>query len=245
MIYVHKILPVFVSPLGIVLILLAFSIIFKKKYAAVIAFGFLWLMSMPLTSQHVSQFVERGYERLAPGDVAQSDAIVVLSGMSKTTPSPSGPIMEWSDADRFFAGIELFENNRAPELIFTQGELPWTNQPMPEGAFLSQYAQKMGVDAAHIRLTSPVMNTADEARAVRQLIKDERATLILVTSAYHMPRAQRLFEQQGFEIIPYAVDFKQNNDAITLMAFLPNASALANTSMMLREMLGRLRYALF
>lgn len=210
-----------------------------------IAFGFLWSASMPITSQYVSKIVEQDYQRLAPSDMTTSDAIVVLSGMIKTIPSSRGAMMEWTDADRFFAGVELHQHGSAPLLIFTRGQLPWTNQPMSEGEFLSQYAQKLGIDADDIRLTEQVVNTAQEAVAVRQLMGAGRKKLILVTSGFHMPRAKNLFERQGFEIIPYAVDFKQNNDAITVMSFLPSASALANTSLMLREILGRLRYALF
>jgi len=58
-----------------------------------------------------------------------------------------------------------------------------------------------------ILVTKDVENTADEAVAVKGLISPSKR-IILVTSAYHMYRAQRLFEKQGFEVVSYKVDYK-------------------------------------
>ena len=62
-------------------------------------------------------------------------------------------------------------------------------------------------------------NTADEAVAVKELISPSKR-IILVTSAYHMYRAKRLFEKQGFEVIPYRVDYKsERNKENTILDF--------------------------
>ena len=50
-------------------------------------------------------------------------------------------------------------------------------------------------------------NTADEAVTVKALISQSKR-IILVTSAFHMYRAQMLFEKQGIKMIPYKKDFK-------------------------------------
>ena len=66
---------------------------------------------------------------------------------------------------------------------------------------------------------------------------------MLVTSAFHMYRAQSLFEKQGFEVIPYKVDFKsERNKEITIIGFFPNAEYLKITEIGLREVVGRLYY---
>jgi uncharacterized SAM-binding protein YcdF (DUF218 family) len=87
-----------------------------------------------------------------------------------------------------------------------------------------------------------VENTADEAVAVKELISPSKR-IIIVTSAYHMNRAKRLFEKQGFEVIPYKVDYKsERNNEITIIDFLPSADNLNITETGLRELLGRLFY---
>jgi uncharacterized SAM-binding protein YcdF (DUF218 family) len=83
-----------------------------------------------------------------------------------------------------------------------------------------------------------VGNTADEAVAVNELINPNKR-IILVTSAFHMYRAKRLFEKQGFIVIPYKVG---GNNKITFMDFLPNAVYLELTETGIREMIGRIYY---
>ena len=66
-------------------------------------------------------------------------------------------------------------------------------------------------------------NTADKAVAVKELISPSKR-IILVTLAFHMYRAKRLFEKEGFEVIAYKVDYKTAGINITtIMEFLPSA----------------------
>ena len=85
-------------------------------------------------------------------------------------------------------------------------------------------------------------NTADEAVAVKELISPSKR-IILVTSAYHMYRAKRLFEKQGFIVIPYKVDYKSERNAeLTIINFLPSADNLQTTETTVEEIIGRLFY---
>jgi uncharacterized SAM-binding protein YcdF (DUF218 family) len=80
-------------------------------------------------------------------------------------------------------------------------------------------------------LTGNVENTADEAKAVEKLMGKWRH-IILVTSAYHMPRAKQNFESQDFIVQPFKVDYKVDQlNGLTLMDFLPDADSfrLLNT----------------
>lgn len=93
------------------------------------------------------------------------------------------------------------------------------------------------------------MNTAAEAQAVAALmgqlaksVQDMR--LILVTSAFHMRRAQLLFEQAGLAVFPFPVDFRvDGNRDFTVLDLLPSAEALKNTDNVLRELYGYVYYA--
>ena len=85
-------------------------------------------------------------------------------------------------------------------------------------------------------------NTADEAAAVKELISPSKR-IILVTSAYHMYRVRRLFEKQGFSVIPYKVDFKsERNKEITIIDFFPSTENLKITEIGFREIFGRIFY---
>ena len=78
--------------------------------------------------------------------------------------------------------------------------------------------------------------------AVKELISP-RKRIILVTSSYHMYRAKRLFEKQGFNVIPFKVNYKSaRNSKFTFMNFLPGAGNLELTETGIREIIGRLFY---
>ena len=53
-----------------------------------------------------------------------------------------------------------------------------------------------------------VTNTAHEAEAIRRLLPQDQPRVLLVTSAFHMRRAEVLFERQGRTVLPYPVDFQ-------------------------------------
>ena len=172
------------------------------------------------------------------------DAIVVLSGMSGINEVGYSTYIEWGDHDRFFGGIALFKAYKAQKLIFTGGIMPWDKAKKTEGEVLKEYAISNGITSEKILVTKDVENTADEAVAVKELISPNKR-IILVTSAYHMYRAKRLFEKQGFIVIPYKVDYKtQRNKEITILDFLPSAENLKKTETGLREIMGRIIYTI-
>ena len=81
-----------------------------------------------------------------------ADAIIVLSGMTKTLKTNDGYKYEFKgDVDRFIAGISLIKNNKAPLIVFTRGTLPWSSG-IPEGEHLKELAIKFGVSEVYIGL---------------------------------------------------------------------------------------------
>ena len=136
----------------------------------------------------------------------------------------------------------LFKSGKAQKLVFTGGKMPWDNAKKTEGEVLKEYAISNDIPSGNIFVTKDVMNTADEAVAVKELISPSKR-IILVTSAFHMYRAKRLFEKEGFEVIAYKVDYKAAcNSTVTVMDFLPSAGNLATTEGGIMEIIGRLFY---
>ena len=138
--------------------------------------------------------------------------------------------------------VNLFNEKKAPKLILTRGKLPWS-VGIPEGEYLKDISIKNGISKSNILLTENAQNTEQEAKAIKKLL-NENDRIILVTSAFHMPRAKKVFEAANIRIIPFAVDFNRSTKKTTLMDFIPNAQSLSVTSFFVREMIGRLYYSL-
>ena len=244
MIYLHKIIPALFLPVGILLLLLLSAAFWKMRILALSCAVLLFLLSIPLTSDYLIRSVEQFETRRLVSEVGTGDAIVVLSGMLTSAPLAGGGfISEWIDPDRFFAGIELIKASKAPIVIFTGGKMPWTSSK-PEGEILKEYAVQFGVPAGRIILTSNVESTEDEAREVQKYLGSAKK-VILVTSAFHMHRAEAIFVAHGLQVIPFPVDFKiEASQSFTVLDVLPNASSLSGSEKAMREWYGRAYYLL-
>ena len=111
-----------------------------------------------------------------------------------------------------------------------------------------------GINENQILTTGFAKNTRDEAFRVKELFlgkfQKEKNKIILVTSAFHMKRAKKIFERQSFEVIPFPVDFKnfeyQDKSFIGfLFRFSPNVTNLSKSSLAIREIMGRIIYRSF
>ena len=243
MIYINKILPIIFSPLGLIFVLLLFGILRKKILPSLLALLLLTLLSLPLVSNQLIKSLERNYSVISPNELDTADTVVVLSGMLQTIKQDSMIHYEFSEAvDRIFAGINLLKMGKAQKIILTRGKLPWSKGDS-EGDYLAEFVQSQGIDPNRILLTEIVQNTNDEAKAISRMLP-KNSEVILVTSAFHMPRAKKVFQNQNLKIIPYAVDFRSSAKYIDILDFLPQANAFKNSSFYFREIIGRLYYSL-
>ena len=244
MIYFHKIFPLLFSPLFFIISLIIFGLIIGSKKISLTGVIILVILSMPIVSDKLIAYLESDYELIKPSKVESADAVVVLSGMVKTIQTKNGLDYEWGEAaDRIFAGIDLFKSNKAPVLILTGGKLPWSIG-VPESEYLRDVAIDLGVPKKDILITENVENTDQEAKAIKKILLLDNPKVILVTSAFHMPRAQLVFEAAGINVIPFPVDFIIGAEKLTFMSFIPSAGSFASTSFFVREMIGRTYYSL-
>ena len=149
---------------------------------------------------------------------------------------------EWKDPDRFPTSLDLnaLVRRRACFLPLAPALCAPVSRRRP--------ALPPGSSASRCRhgRTPPVVNTAEEAAAIRQLLPTG-ARILMVTSAFHMRRAQRLFERQGLNVLPFPVDFQARGRWAGPLwrdptQWLPSARALDDSSRALRELIGRFLY---
>jgi len=247
-IYLHKILPFFVLPLGLTFILVTAGVVFRRWLFCIVGLVLLWFSAMPVTSNLLMRAVEGWEARLPAEAMPEADAIVVLSSGRVLAPGDP-PVSEWDDADQFFGGIELYRAGRAPLVVFTGGWIPWRPAAEPEGRVLIRYAMDLGVPPGHLLTTDKVSNTAAEAAAIVELLGAREGVaapprVLLVTSACHMRRAVLLFERAGLEVIPFRVDFQVSDGRkLTILDFMPQGDSLRQMETALREVYGYWYYS--
>jgi uncharacterized SAM-binding protein YcdF (DUF218 family) len=246
MLFLNKLLPIFVLPLGWVLLLLVFALVRKKWWPVVVAMMILVVASLPATASRLIGWLESFYPALPVAEAGPADAIVVLGGILGPKAVPGG-VINWNESsERFDGGVALLRAGRAKTLVFTGARMPWEKRIMvSEGESLRVIALAQGVPAEQIVVTGEVGNTRDEARAVAELAKARGwKKVIVVTTAWHLPRAARLFRNAGVDFVPFPVDFRTDGKrSLAGVDFLPKAEALLMTEVALRECYGNVFYA--
>jgi uncharacterized SAM-binding protein YcdF (DUF218 family) len=241
MFFLAEFIPILLSPLVFLGALMAFSLLFKKRLIGLFALAALWALSLNVVSQPITQALEGDYRLSSVQSAPKASAIVVLGGMTSLVQSQEGFVREWEEgSDRFWAGVELFKAGKAPQLVFTGGRMPWSPVKETEGDWLAMQAKRIGLPADRILVSGEARNTAEEAKAVAALLKSR--DILLVTSAFHMPRATKIFEDAGFQVIPFPVDTRLRADPTRWSDFLPSAQALRRSSDATREWIGRAYY---
>jgi uncharacterized SAM-binding protein YcdF (DUF218 family) len=160
-------------------------------------------------------------------------------------------ISEWTDAvDRFERGVELVEAHKVAFVVFSATQPADPTWPETHGRYQKESALHRGIPESAILLTPSVRNTAAEAEATRQFAHEHNwKRILLVTSAFHMPRAMLLFQGGPFEVIPVPVDYQTGSSnapqgEFSLDRYLPETDALNRSERAIHEYLGLAFYRL-
>lgn len=242
-----KLLPLLIYPLGlgIVLTLLALllSLARRRTYLRMaLAAGIvvLWVGSTPLFAGLVTAPLEDSFPSAPISSAVAVDAIVVLGGGITATAVPEADPGVGGGADRLVQALLLWRAGKAKTIIVSGGNLPWSRSARSEAEVAADLLQRLGVPPDAIIVDSKARNTRENAVETRA-IWDQHGfrSGILVTSAFHMPRAFASFRRVGLELTPwpsgYLVARPLMNSAFD---FLPDAGALGLATTGIKEWMG-------
>ncbi len=161
------------------------------------------------------------------------DAIVVLGGGIGPAMPPYAPDPYLTDAaDRIWHAARLYRRGLAPRIVVSGGG----SAEMSEAEAMRMFLTDLGVPAQAIVLEGESMNTIENIRQVRTLVKDGR--IALVTSASHMPRAMRLARTAGLNVAAFPTNWLVLPDArLSWQDWVPALNGLAISSTALTEIL--------
>jgi uncharacterized SAM-binding protein YcdF (DUF218 family) len=227
--FLRKLIEALLLPIGISEILIIAGVVFRRRWIALAGAATLYAFSTQSVGRLMMQPLERVYPPMAVGAAPSADAIVVLAGSILRGVTVSGP--QWGEsANRFFAGIDLALAGKARLIIISAGDSPRL------AAVLRQTAIRDGIPPEQIILTHRVFTTEDEARTVSETPGVH--SILLVTSAFHMPRAALLFRARGLDVNPFPTDERILPTSPSTFRFIPESSQLEKSEEALREYYG-------
>ncbi len=255
MIFLSKLLPLFVYPAGLTCLLLLAALLFwkKRKLARnliIVALLLILLTGNRWVSMSIVRSLESRYAPLAEG--TKADVIVVLGGGTDPQQYPRQMVEVNGAGDRIIYAAKLYRAGVADKIIVSGGTIDWQGEaettPATEMADLLEF---MGVPKDAMSLQGDSANTAQDAEFSSSIIAENQwQEIVLVTSALHMPRSVQLFDKLGIKVIPAPTDFIITDQAWddlfslrwenVLINILPTASSLKSTTSASKEYIGML-----
>ncbi|MGE0719621.1 MAG: YdcF family protein [Alphaproteobacteria bacterium] len=138
------------------------------------------------------------------------EGIVVLGGAldSRLSAARDRPALT-AHADRLYETAVLARRYPDARIVVTSGESGLAPEGTPEGPYMRRFLVDLGIADDRIQVESASRNTFENAVEARKLaapMADQ--TWLLVTSAFHMPRAVGCFRRLGWQVVPYPVDYE-------------------------------------
>ena len=222
-----KLLSTFLMPLSIGLILFILGLWFLytnsyKKAKIYLGISFLWIFLIsysPFANSLLAPLEDQYQEIQSPLDAKY---ILLLGGDFKS---------------RAYEAIKLHHLIH-DSIIITSG-YPGSYKTTPEAVVNANKLIQLGIPKENILMQTKPRDTAEEAQQIKKIVKDE--PFIVVTAAYHMPRAMGLFKKEGLNAIAAPTNFLSSNSSLLSV---PNGRTLHKTEIALHEYLGMLWYKL-
>ena len=144
-------------------------------------------------------------------------------------------------SDRFETALAAYRAGRAKFLVFGGGSTGVPGTP-PEGEWNRQRAIERGIPESAALAGGAALYTSDESQLVAERLRERGArTVIVCTSAMHLPRAAQHYRALGFQVVPLPSDFSTRGAAEewSWALLIPRGRALELTDAVAKEWMGR------
>ncbi|WP_428029884.1 YdcF family protein [Ancylobacter sp.] len=179
-------------------------------------------------------------------DGRRVDGIIVLGGaeLPGVSAARRQPSFQES-AERILAMGELARRYPEARVVFAGGSGLMRKQAAQEADVVRLALPQIGLAEERVEFEDTSRNTAENARLAKELIKPlPGENWLLVTSAFHMPRAVGCFRAVGFPVTAYPVDFRTTGDPGYFHLFGSVSEGLSFFELALREWVGLAVYYL-
>jgi uncharacterized SAM-binding protein YcdF (DUF218 family) len=172
------------------------------------------------------------------------EAGIVLGGSSSFDKNGRGYFNESSD--RFIETCILYKTGKIKRIIISGG----SNGPNQPGDADFQYKKmiELSIPASDILVENASRSTFENASFSKIIINSLhlRPPFVLVTSAMHIPRAERVFKRAGIPVIPFPSNYSVIETKFNFTDyFIPKISIILSWPTYLKEVVGVIGYKVF
>lgn len=235
-----KIVSALILPPTSLILLALFGLWLSRKHPnagrnlAMLSLTTLLILSLPVTGNALIQSLETT-PPISPAHLKEVQAVVILGGGNNSHAPEFGyedTVNRWT-LQRLRYGAYLQQLTSKPILV--TGGAPFGGRA--EADAMAEALQR-DFHAKDIWIENQSKDTVENAAYSAAILKQHDVKRIaLISQAWHLPRAIKLFEQQGLTVYPAPTGYT-NEDNEPIIRWLPKASALDKSSIALKEYLG-------
>jgi uncharacterized SAM-binding protein YcdF (DUF218 family) len=185
-------------------------------------------------------------QRFPPWDAARGApaGIVVLGGaISPDVSAAHGTPALTEAAERLTAVAELARQYPAARIVYSGGNARLLLVRGNEAEYALALFESFGIARERLTPEDKSHNTVENALFSKALADPKPGERwLLVTSAYHMPRAIGIFRRAGFAVEAYPVDWRTRGRVDLMMPFDSLTGGLRRTDTAVREWVGLVAY---
>lgn len=173
----------------------------------------------------------------------QVDGIVILSGMVEleTSQARGRPALNGA-IERVIVGAELAHRFPQARIVFTGGSGSINRPDLSESRTIRPVLAQLGL-GNRVTYEGAARNTFQNARLTADLVDPQPGEVwVVVTSAFHMPRAVGAFRSVGWPVIPYPVDHRTDGRVDWWPPWITFGLGLTRLDFAVHEWLGLLAY---
>jgi uncharacterized SAM-binding protein YcdF (DUF218 family) len=163
---------------------------------------------------------------------------IILGGFS--SPDANGNGYFNSSADRFIQGIKLLSTGKVKHLLVTGGSGSLIQKQFREGTWVKTQLDELKYPDSSILIESNSRNTIENAVFSKPILQKAhlQPPYLLVTSDFHMRRAQMIFKKQEYDFDTYPCNFSGAEAHINISDLVPDAGSFGGWNTYLKELVG-------
>ncbi|MGL6267013.1 MAG: YdcF family protein [Chitinophagaceae bacterium] len=147
-------------------------------------------------------------------------------------------------SDRFIQTVRLYKEGHIRKVIVSGGNAIFAGDDFREADFLVENLLAMGVLKEDILSEREAINTIENSRLTHRITDSLhlKEPFVLITSAFHMPRAMKIFVNEGMQVRAYPCAYLvlPSDKKISLLSLVPSVKALSLWNIYLKEQVGNL-----
>lgn len=229
------------SPLTWLLILLLVALLTRrrlKKWAITLAIVVFVIFSSPALYNMYAKWYQPGPVKLMAKQ--HFDFGIVTGGFGSVDDNGDGYFN--SSADRFLQTVRLYKKGVIKNILISGGNSKKNDEGFREAAWARQQMIDFGVPASVIFTEDRSDNTRDNADNSKRVLDSLRAEgpYVLITSAFHMPRAEKLYRHAGLDIVPFPCNYTEGRGPVSAGDFIPSPGLLSSWKKYIKETVAKL-----